>query len=598
MKQFLLIAGALAVAASVSAQPGVLQLPAANVTEIPACKMTEATGVDVHMLTQAEINDSRRRAAATPVAWYKRPAGAYWATSFTRIDDVGYFSWYCPYVFGFPYKPTTYVNTSTGASSVKWDLYSEWSSWIHPTTDSVPVTYTLEVDTLPVLTASNADTSVIFQPKGYNGDKAYVGCVTTYPNYPTYIDTVAEREAWVNSHFFGSSSNRTGTVKVGAHYATVTDSTGKAAGKLLGKNTAGWNCVAAGFEAPEHPYALRKAGIRFQMMKLAKASSTPVFTATVYKVDSLPSYKATSYNVVDLSKATVIGKASYKASESSMINSFSYNSSTDEFVGLMPFDLEAANGGVPLNIDFPIIVVVEGYNVDDVSDFTTIYSADTYDEGYGELAYVGVKQGDNAPTLIGLHNSFFGASNYTGIGINLEIEHPFFEFNLKNYPGNHEFDPDGEDYRVELFSYRRAGKWKVSGLPSWLNVQLVDSLIDNEYFTYVVTANFTAAPNKGAYRDAVVRFTYPGAEVDFTASQGPSTAGVDKVAMSGVAARVEGGNIVVEASQAAQASVYNVAGQLVRQAALSEGSNVIDGQSLARGVYLVKVGSKTVKIVK
>ncbi len=119
MKQFLLIAGALAVAASVSAQPSVQQLPLARAGEIPACKMTEASSVDVHMLTQAEINDSRRRAAAAPVAWYKRPAGSYWATSFTRTDDVGYFSWYCPYVFGFPYKPITYVNTSTGATSVK-----------------------------------------------------------------------------------------------------------------------------------------------------------------------------------------------------------------------------------------------------------------------------------------------------------------------------------------------------------------------------------------------------------------------------------------------------------------------------------------------
>ena len=151
---------------------------------------------------------------------------------------------------------------------------------MRPTTDSVPATYTLEVDSVPELTAYNADTSATFMPKGYEDGKAYVARVTTYPNYPNYIDTVFDREAWVNSHFFGTSSNRTGTVKVGAHIATVTDSTGKSAGNLLGKNTAGWNCVAAAFEAPEHPYALRKAGIRFQSLKLASSNRPPTRPAS------------------------------------------------------------------------------------------------------------------------------------------------------------------------------------------------------------------------------------------------------------------------------------------------------------------------------
>ena len=74
--------------------------------------------------------------------------------------------------------------------------------------------------------------------------------------------------------------------------------------------------------------------------------------------------------------------------------------------------------------------------------------------------------------------------------------------------------------------------------------------------------------------------------------------GVNQVAASNVVVRVENGDFVVNATAGAQAKVYNVAGQLVREATLSEGSNVIDGQSLSNGVYLVKIGNKTVKVVK
>ncbi|MCI5980319.1 MAG: T9SS type A sorting domain-containing protein, partial [Muribaculaceae bacterium] len=69
--------------------------------------------------------------------------------------------------------------------------------------------------------------------------------------------------------------------------------------------------------------------------------------------------------------------------------------------------------------------------------------------------------------------------------------------------------------------------------------------------------------------------------------------------MQGSRARVVGGDFAIEAAQATSVDIFNLAGQLVKSASLPQGTSVIDGQNLGRGVYLVRFASgTTVKVMK
>ncbi len=606
MNKLLLFAGALAVAATATAQPKVEQVqPYALDNDNSQEEMTEAAQEEAHFLSPAEIRQSRKVSGVNPTPWYYRPAGAFWASVITTDGNKSYSTWYAPYIAAFPYKSSTYTNASANADSVQWAIqYNTAASWLTgalwwtPKTNRAAVTYGIEIDTVPSITAFGNDTSITYQPVGYNGSTRKMAYVMTYPNYPGSLDTASAQQAWVNSHFFGAKSNRTGTIKAGSYYTTVQDSANQAAGKLFGKNSVGWNVIAQAYEAPEHPYVIKKVGVRFQNLYLTDTvNGSAVFTATIYKVNALPAYNDTTYNVVSLASAQVLGKATFTATQASMHDNFYYSTTSKQFSGVMKFDIAAANGGTPLSVDSPIIVVVDGYNVDAVADFTSVRSSDLYDEGFGELAYVGVKKGTAAPTLIGLHNSYLNSTSYPGLAIMLQIEHPFFDYNYNNETGTYEFAPAGEDHTVQLYSYRPSSYWTFENVPSWLTVAATDSVSDGDY-THVTDVKFTAAANIDAYREATVKMTYPGADVDFVATQGAKTTGVKDVAVSGIVARVEGGNFVIDATEPSQATVYNIAGQVVKVASLEAGSNVIDGQNLSNGVYIVRVGAKSVKVVK
>ena len=68
------------------------------------------------------------------------------------------------------------------------------------------------------------------------------------------------------------------------------------------------------------------------------------------------------------------------------------------------------------------------------------------------------------------------------------------------------------------------------------------------------------------------------------------------VAAADVTIRVEGGDIVVTGAQGT-AEVYNAAGALVASA-LVDGRTVIPASHLAKGVYIVRAGEVSAKIVK
>ena len=79
--------------------------------------------------------------------------------------------------------------------------------------------------------------------------------------------------------------------------------------------------------------------------------------------------------------------------------------------------------------------------------------------------------------------------------------------------------------------------WYVScndeDVPGWLNIELADEMQDDQ-FTGLVNAEVTADPLPTGvnYREAIVRFGYPGAYVDYKFMQGVKYDGIDEVATS------------------------------------------------------------------
>ena len=282
--------------------------------------------------------------------------------------------------------------------------------------------------------------------------------------------------------------------------------------------------------------------------------------------------------------------------------------------GLLPFTFQEVEAGLPydvtLDIDYDYAIVLSGYDNDNIDSWTMLISCDQYDEGYGQHGYMlHINDKDSISAEYGLDNFFSSPLGVTAPSIFLDVEYPVLDFWYVNtntgepIGKNVEFAANGGKNDVEFFSTHASDEWTVADkdgndLPSWLTYTLSDSTANDEYTGHshmVLTAEALPAGVTG--RAATVRVSYPGAEQFVYVTQG-NVSGVNQVAASNVVVRVENGDFVVNATAGAQAKVYNVAGQLVREATLSEGSNVIDGQSLSNGVYLVKIGNKTVKVVK
>lgn len=164
----------------------------------------------------------------------------------------------------------------------------------------------------------------------------------------------------------------------------------------------------------------------------------------------------------------------------------------------------------------------------------------------------------------------------------------------------------GGEKDVELYSYMQSsGLWTVTdadtggSLPQWLKVQLTDSTSGNNYTGHTgMHVTVDALPAGITARQARIRLWYPGSELVYTVTQDGGT-GVHAIDMQGSRARVVGGDFAIEAAQATSVDIFNLGGQLVKSASLPQGTSVIDGQNLGRGVYLVRFASgTTVKVMK
>ncbi|MDO4971957.1 MAG: hypothetical protein Q4E41_07675, partial [Bacteroidales bacterium] len=487
---------------------------------------------EVSFMKFAPEDKHKVSANATVKAWYNRPDGAFYLSCYSTEGKASYSSWYAPYLVMHPYADYTFESASTGAAVHSWKVWYQES--MQPKSQVVSAvaftnSWNLELDSVPRLTVLGTDnTASVYQLGGYNGTTAYVSSLSTYPNYPGQLSpTTTVRHAWASPKFFAAKSNRDGTVSAGSYYATVKDDAGAAAGNLLGRNTLGIDAMAVAVEKPTHPYAINAVGVRFQSLQMASDDAEATFVANIYKLSEIPAY-GTSF--VKVTPGEKIASVSLKVSNAMILTTpeFLKSSTNGKYSGIMRFPLES-----PLNVEEPILVEVTGYNTEAVTDFTSLYSADYFDEGKGELGYV-KKDG----VYMGIRGSYISTSRYTAPAVMMEVENPFLVWNYSSETGEAAFNEDGGEKSVEVFTYHPAAEMTLtsedgSPVPAWVGASVSDDMSSGEfgYLSYL-KVNVQPLPAGTASREAYVKIAYPGAKLVYHVVQKAEQTSITDVAES------------------------------------------------------------------
>lgn len=597
-------------ASAVEAQPVVAKtLPALSSipASVDAVQPFQNYSEVATMATPAQRKaNAKRRAGATLKAWYNRPAGSFYR-SMTSTGGA----FYNPVLWNPFMRDVTYTNASTGAKSYSW----EWEQYDtdvdsftvrnSTATDLVINTQVRESAYAPALTAINGSNTDVYKMTSHSYDEQ-TKATDDYEAFVYYnSDPVASMEetykskgytAYLSPKWYCDGTRQGGQSSGAGAFKGAKDADGNKNGLWFGRNWSGWNGMAMYVEKPANRYALRGLQVFYTNYK---GTGDATLTARLYKVHKV---------------ASNIGCLDSLVLDDLMGTATATLDTTMAQYGLLPFTFQEVEAGLPydvtLDIDYDYAIVLSGYDNDNIDSWTMLISFDQYDEGYGQHGYMlHINDKDSITAEYGLDNFFTTSLGVTAPSIFLDVEYPVLDFWYVNTKTgepigkNVEFAANGGKNDVEFYSTHASDEWTVADkdgndLPSWLTYTLSDSTANDEYTGHshmVLTAEALPAGVTG--RAATVRVSYPGAEQFVYVTQG-NVSGVNQVAASNVVVRVENGDFVVNATAGAQAKVYNVAGQLVREATLSEGSNVIDGQSLSNGVYLVKIGNKTVKVVK
>ena len=567
-----------------------------------------ATAADYKALAKTQ------KAAAQVTASYRRPAGAfYYAMNKT------YNGYYMPILQVHPFQEFSFLNTTVASATptYNWDvqLYSRTDKayeWYTSDAENIALTTIYgECDSVPVLTAKVGDVSDSFTINGYK-----MGGTSSNPTisntFPARIVSAATNDEVFSSleypmlasaHYYASST-RTGSSYYGwTYYTGAKDADGGTSGCWFGKNYSGYNLVGAAWEKPEHPYVLNKVYGRVGNVSV-KSGATVTLTCKVYKLDQLEAYNDTScviYSTEDIAKL-----------EDNLVatGTCTIDASTAESQTLLEFPLVEDVEGITMEttpeIDYPILVVISGYDDSNVTSLTFTITTDQEDEGFGELAYIGKATNGTPSAIYGLHNFFKGGTEmHNGMSIFLDTETPFCVYNYTSETGETTFPAAGGSKSVEVYSYKKAEDWYItqtdgSDVPDWLEVSTADGEGDSEgIVTVTVKASAYPSDQQGGRR-ADLSLGFPGAHLTYVVRQNDQT-GIADVVAEGVQAYVNAGNFVVNVKggvDAGELSVYNVAGKLVKTATLSQGTNVVNAQDLAKGVYVLQFNGNTVKVVK
>lgn len=516
------------------------------------------------------VTNGPKKADGYVDAFWRRPAGVFPGIYVMENGAYGG-AHYMPFYLLKPYVDYEFLGIADGADDdalFSWEYlkYVYNDGWEQPllTYEGNPLTVNYvwgendEVPTLIVETPSDGN-MYFYQPGGYEmsgtADNPVVGdfhvsYILSYVNSFEFYEEEGE-ELLMSSKTMPPGGRHADQYYMNTYYSGA---------KPYGDNEEGWwfgknagrdrepsvpiNGIAQAFEKPTAPYMLKQVVVNTAVLEV----TGPVeMTCHVYKLaDGLPAYdpdRAVALPEIP-GEEIAYGKAMLTPET---------NETTD---GLIIFTLYGEEDGLEYEItptiDDAIIICVDGYNdegMENLKDFTAMVCADDLsDEGYGELAYIKYGLTDDEGNFTGdyvwagLNNFFSSGAMMTGLSIFITAEHPFLTFNYNIEDGEYTFPDEGglmekvlyedEDETlvtrsIEFFSYTPSVDegWTLTcdgdDVPDWLSIELIDGE-ENGEFDNSVLAEVTAEPlpEGVTYREAVVRFGFPGAYLDYTFKQG------------------------------------------------------------------------------
>lgn len=493
------------------------------------------------------------RKATDESVWYRRPAGAFTACTYMQ-DGVAGGTWYMQYLFMKPFVPYTFTSMTEA------DHYWSYMQWGYDNDgaraqiwhdvydcDDLVLSYPWEWDHTPILTAG----AFTFQTGGYKmsgtssepvtGD-FQSGRILSGPNAATMAskpggDLLFSSKSFCFGGRYGNQRYVTTTLTGATPYGS------NESGYWFGKNGGSNYGIAQAFEKPTAPYLLKNVVLKVSSMEV---TDNVTMNCKIYKLNSIPAYADTSVVLPEEP-----GELMYYGRAQLTPTTFS------ETGGLVVFALYGEEDGLEFEvtptIEDAIFVAIDGYNeegMEAIQNFSASISTDgLVDEGYGELAYMKreIKDSEGNPLRRqwnGVNNYFKSGQRMTGISIYLTLDHPFVTFNYNNEDGIYQFpteggvmekfmgqDEDGNDVTTRSIEFYTSVEsayddWYFTcdggEVPEWLNIELSDGVDDEGEFNNLVTALVTAEPLPAGvdYREAVVRFEFPGDHIEYTFTQG------------------------------------------------------------------------------
>lgn len=497
------------------------------------------------------------RDKAPLVPFYRRPAGAFYSSSIAN-NGVGWYSFGHDVALMKPYSDYTFHGTVDGAdeqTNYAWDVFLGNECVPIDSVMDLTVSYKMSLLDMPTFYAVDGDLNDM-SSKWYSYKMPYL-----IPYEPGVVvpDKFAMAFAIPDPSVLGEEgiefllSSKTTCEKgrygdLNNQWITFSSTIPENKFWWFGKNTHHVDGMAQAFEKPEHPYLLKKVYLEIGQI----ICNAPVqLKCKVYRLDDIPSYQDTGCVVLPEEPGTLILQGEgvvtpFTAEEKNGAVEFILYASDEE-------DPELLYEETP-TIDYPILVVIEGYNdpeAADLVDFTAMVSADyLVDEGYGETAYLKCPINDDEGNFTGhyewtgLNNFFVMGTMKTAFTIFIVAEHPFVTFYYDWEPGEYLFPVEGgelvnilqddDDYPItvkgiEFYSWIHSEdqEWEIlwngsDVLPDWLDIKLTDDKDSEGEFIGRVTASVTAdpLPEDVAYREAIVRFQIPGDYIDYKFMQG------------------------------------------------------------------------------
>ncbi|MBQ3364666.1 MAG: hypothetical protein IJG42_12035 [Muribaculaceae bacterium] len=520
-------------------------------------------------MTAPKLETAQMRAPGTPAVkapkkaeihkvYYNRPAGMYPGSVVIAPDGSFDGLFYAPYFAAKPFAPYTFKAIYDGGTQFEWDVphMNDSSEIVWETGYGKYFTckFGYGIYPFPVLWVKDGDNMYDYQIHGVAHGNEYPAYIMSAPNAAAVFSDIDEGGAILVSSKTLTWEDVDENVAVPFSYYGGMDPYGNnPSGYWFGKNggtvtnaqtgVVSSLCIdgiAQAFEKPSHPYLLKRVVLNAANL----AVLGPVdMTCKIYKIaDGIPPYEDEIVAILPEEPGELIayGRATV----------------TPETEELIVFTLYCVEDGLEIEytptIDSDILVAIDGYNdpgMENLKNFTAMIFANIHkDEGFGELAYLkhglynydGTFSGDYE--WVGLNNFFASGEMKTGLSIFLDIENPFLSFYYKQEDGEYTFPPEGgvmgkvfQDDCVEPFIYSGIEfySWVESAddgwtmtcdggdVPDWLSIELTDGKEEGE-FDYHVNAAVVAKPlPQGVhYREAVVRFGFPGAYLDYKFMQG------------------------------------------------------------------------------